>query len=246
MISIATYNIWFDHRFREIRTKALVELLSDISPTFICLQEVIVETAKIIIPHFQAMGYKCCHKNVGEFSDQLLSQGTGYGVLIFSKVDMTDIKFIPFSMSRMGRYFINAKIPFLKCRIVSTHLESLQPHARIRQLQIQQVLQEVGFMPFIWGMDSNLLPDENEEMIDKYDSFILAGCPSKHKITFDGHNNSNVFNPRYSSRLDRVLINRMPFDLKVKDFSLIGTTQIKSIRAQPSDHFGVLVILSSK
>jgi hypothetical protein len=152
---------------------------------------------------------------------------------------LQDIRFVPLTSSKMGRYYINAKILELNCRLITTHLESLVPNYNIRQQQIREILKDVKDKHFLWSMDSNLLPNENDSSIRKYDAFLKANSPKNNEMTFDARRNPNVLNVSHVARLDRVLCN----GFHVEYFCLIGTTNIKDIQVPPSDHFGVLNVL---
>ena len=236
-VSFLTYNIWFDHRYRKIRIQYIANQISSLNPTYVCLQEVIEESANIIIPHLKKLGYHCCFADVKSFMLCLKQMKTSYGVLLFSKVPFEKVEAVQFNDTKMGRFYIKAKIDGVK--LICTHLESLPPNSAARQSQIKQILSDIGDSPFIWGMDSNLLDGEDEQLIAPFDAFLKIGQPKDKCFTFDARRNGNVLNTRYINRLDRVLY-RFSWKTELSDFSLVGTENIQEIGVPPSDHFGVL------
>ena len=243
-LSFVTFNVWFNYLHRDQRTKALCSYLGKLSPTFVCLQEVIPDTARSFIPYLQRLGYACSFANPDSFNTHLKGMGTGYGVLLFSQLKLHDIRLARFQQTGMGRYYINAGVRDHAFRVICTHLESLPANAVTRQGQLQEIMRDLGTeQPFVWGMDSNLLSHEDDSLIAPYDAFIKAKSPDDRKITFDGSKNKTILNPRHVSRLDRVLF-RLP-GYKLQEFDLLGQNPIPSIGVPPSDHYGVWISLAA-
>lgn len=238
--SIVTYNIWFAKRYLSERMEGLVQILQDLSPTIICLQEVTAVSYQYVVPYLESCGYHT-DVNLDEFKKSAIC---GYGNITLSLIPIVSTKTYPFLKTSMGRYFSVSKLEN-GIFVLNTHLESLWPHAQVRQKQIQQMLDMTNLMTdVVWAMDSNLSDKKNDCFPSDSpvtDAFLEIGQPEEHRFSYDAERNNNI-NSKYRSRLDRVYFKSDKF--VITDYQLVGTANLPTINIPASDHFGIQVQFS--
>jgi endonuclease/exonuclease/phosphatase family metal-dependent hydrolase len=244
MMSIVSYNIWFDRKNISDRIDKICNIFKNTLPDVICLQEVTGFTYLILRGNLEKLGYQSCYKDFKHF--EKTTEKVGYGILILSKIPILSVNIVPFMYTSMGRYFIVAKLKG-DIYVVNTHLESLSINVEVRQLQIKQLMEFMGMLPTaILTMDSNITDVGNDKFpsseIKMVDAFVQDGSSNLKKYTYDYTTNRNIPN-KYKTRLDRIYYKG---SIVQKSFSLIGTEDIASSGAPPSDHYGLRLDFSIK
>jgi endonuclease/exonuclease/phosphatase family metal-dependent hydrolase len=244
MLTIASWNIWFDDFLREARTNLVIRQLKQADVDIIALQEVVPETAKQLRKKFASW----------HFAGFPLTQS--YDTLIISKHKIIDTQRIPLPHTNMGRNLLIATIyhePSGEVYPVATfHLESEFGQMRImKQMQLifcfQQLVEMQDANLILLGDTNITRKDEETETIDFLkDAYEGAYQPAAYNYTYDGRRNNNVKNKRYRSRLDRIYYSKK--NLKLEAFSFLGdtpcTTSVQEDQVYPSDHFGLLTKFS--
>lgn len=236
MLTIATYNVWFDTRTINDRIKKIYDLLVSESPTVMCLQEVTAFIYAVLVPKLEKQGYVSCYTSVDHFKK--VTEKVGYGVLIMSKIPFASVNIVPFMKTSMGRYYVIAKLASLY--IVNTHLESLGNNKETRKSQLNQILEFMKMVPnTVLCMDSNLTDTGDDKFPDTdklniADAFIVDGSIEEKRYTYDCNNNENIIY-KFRSRLDRIY-HRGVTQLS---FSMFGMTD------PPSDHYGLKMGIES-
>lgn len=234
MLTVVTYNVWFDSKTIGNRlTQILSELITQ-DPTVICLQEVTGFIYSVLVPELKKLGYSSCYNDLEHFKKT--TERVGYGVLILSKIPFASVNIVPFMNTGMGRYYVIVKLDTLGIYIVTTHLESLGPNKETRKSQIKQIIEFMNMVPnSILCMDSNFTDagDDRFPVADGkiIDAFVKDGSSSSKKYTYDYVNNKHILG-RYRSRLDRIYYCGQA--IHQLDFDMFGTG------AEPaSDHYGL-------
>lgn len=239
-ISILSYNIWFDKRHGEVRYQGIFDLIGQLHPTIIALQEVTPDVFANLYDMMSKRGYFCNYQHVNDFQPS-----NGYGVCIFSAIPIESAEIIPFEVTRMGRYFVRVLLSN-GLYVVTTHLESMSAQAETRQKQIKQLTAHCSTpnSPHILAMDSNLTDvgldcfPEHTHWVDFYD---VVGRPANSTFTYDALHNANILDS-YRTRFDRILYKGCK--CKCVGFRLEGTKILKNTNLPPSDHFGVFVVIA--
>lgn len=241
MLSIISYNVWFDKRQIGPRLEAILAILTNMRPDIICLQEVTALSYSVFVDNLAKVGYTSCYKSLDHFKK--VTESVGYGVLTLSRRPILSVNIVPFMKTKMGRYYTIVK---LDCGyVLNTHLESLGVNRDVRSQQIGQILEFFSMVPTaILTMDSNLTDDgaDTFPIIDWItDAFIADGSDESKKYTYDCMTNDNVLN-KFRTRLDRIYYKG---NIRQHEFNLFGETPIAETRAPPSDHFGVRMVFST-
>lgn len=235
-LSVMSYNVWFDHRDRDTRVTEIINLCQRLNPSVICLQEVTHQMYTTFADKLGNIGYMSSFKDSKQYQKVATS---GYGVVIFSKIPLVSVRVSPFMKTKMGRYFIIAKLQN-GINIITTHLESMPQYAETRQEQIRQIMEIVPMIKdVIWTMDSNLTNRNGDTFPENSlnDCYHIAGSPATARFTYDAKTNSNILN-KYQSRLDRIYYQSSK--LAQTKFELTGNYNIPTTKAPPSDHYGIL------
>ena len=238
MVSILTWNIWFDQRFIVQRVKSIIEILKESDVDVICLQEVIKLSLDIILNDSNLTD------NYDFYYDPTLVHLRGkYGEIIMIKKSLNyTCQFIsvPFKNSRMGRRINAINIEELNLDIINVHLESVfRNNSKPKREQLEFLTNNVvlpGRNIIICG-DMNL--DINDD--EKWANSMISKCGLKdvtgrdNQYTYDCNLNLNAYT--FRSRLDRIFYKG---NLDLSSHKLIGTNVLPEIRTHPSDHFGIL------
>ncbi|QKF94141.1 endonuclease/exonuclease/phosphatase [Fadolivirus algeromassiliense] len=254
VITICSYNIWFDETLSLERTVGLIELLNQTKPDVICLQEVKPNIYQLLITLLNDYRY--------HFPKKI---SKSYGCVTFSKYPISKCLEFEYKNSSMGRSLIITKIDYpyhtisddgvsvdkVDIVIGNSHFESLFKRNTINEVKIEQyriareLLEKLynEYHNVILCSDTNVMAHEeskfNEQYIDNswYDSWICKGS-ALNKYTYDTDANVNL-NIRLSkfkckSRIDRILFKCD--NCFIEEFNMLkGTSEI----LEPSDHFGV-------
>lgn len=240
MVSILTWNIWFDQRHIIQRTNSIVNILNHYSPDVICLQEVIKLSLDIILND----------SNLSEkydfyYDPSLVNIRGKYGEIIMIKKELNyTCQFIsvPFKNSRMGRRINALNIDELNLDIINVHLESVfRNNSKPKREQLEFLTSKVVLPERNLVVCGDMNLDINDD--EKWANNMISKCGLKDicaetELTYDCDKNTNAY--IFKSRLDRVLCK----GLNSSQHKLIGTKVIPEIGIHPSDHFGILCVLT--
>eukprot|EP01111_Echinosteliopsis_oligospora_P015053 TRINITY_DN5826_c0_g1_i1.p1 TRINITY_DN5826_c0_g1~~TRINITY_DN5826_c0_g1_i1.p1 ORF type:complete len:299 (-),score=57.04 TRINITY_DN5826_c0_g1_i1:53-949(-) len=261
-ISFLTYNVWFSGKYFKERHTRIFQIIEEENPDFVCLQEVVPG----FIEDFIAKNQKIL--NTYYVSDITGDTVGSYGVVILSKFKPFNLQLVPLEsyMDRsllMAEFLINDEI----FAVGTVHLESLAMASRRRaQLITISDIMSSNFKHWTIMGDFNF---DNERNFNKEDKSIplenkvleeimpnakdvwlslFPDSPSSGK-TFDVTINKMLSANEPVMRYDRIMLQSPtwhPVSAK-----LVGTEQIqtpsilqKNHQVWPSDHFGVLAVLS--
>src|SRR3990172_11301757 len=101
VLTVVSYNIWFDETLRLERTVSLIQTLHNLNPDVICLQEVIPEIYEVLITLLSDYRFhfpKKINKN--------------YGCVTFSKYPIFKCLDYEYTNSKMGRSLVITKIDY--------------------------------------------------------------------------------------------------------------------------------------
>jgi endonuclease/exonuclease/phosphatase family metal-dependent hydrolase len=257
----ATLNIWSRFGPWEARLLAIRDLLRDLQPDVIGLQEVLrtpdLDQARLVS---DGLGY--------EIAWGISSENHGFptGNAILSRWPIVRSEVIPLpdggSDEQRSAVFAELASPFGKIPVFCTHLNWKLHHGHIRQLQVKaltdavaRLAPEQGFPPVVVG-DFNAEPDSDEirymrgltaiggSCVYFADSFLLAGDGSP-GVTFSKRNTYAFPLREPERRIDYVFV-RGPDD----------SQRGEPIQARvcfdeghdgifPSDHFGVIATITA-
>jgi len=236
VISILTWNIWFDKRHIVQRVANIISILKHYSPDVICLQEVIKLSLDIILNDPKLAGDYDFY-----YDPSLVHLNGKYGEIIMMKKNLNyTCQFIsvPFKNSRMGRRINAINIEELNLDIINVHLESVfRNNSKPKREQLDFLTNNVvlpGRNIIICGdMNLDINDDKNwaNNMISKCG---LNDVCSETELTYDCDKNTNAY--IFRSRLDRVLCKGS----NATQHKLVGTKVIPHLGIHPSDHFGIL------
>ena len=239
-VSFLTWNIWFGHYKMPERMAALGQVVDQVRPDVIALQEVTRESIALIERQSWYQRYNLVPSDIS-------SEGN-YFVVILSVFPVQSWKSHTFQNSRMGRKLITAKIEVenkLVINVGTSHLESLSPNTQQREIQLRESL---GILS--QADNSCLMGDMNLE--DNVDGDIILPYPwfdswlslhgEKRGYTWNPTINTMIkdLDPNANRRFDRVLC-KLP-DFKVKRMVIVGDHPTTS-GIFPSDHFGLFTVL---
>jgi endonuclease/exonuclease/phosphatase family metal-dependent hydrolase len=242
LISVMSYNIWFDEMDREKRLQSLLETIEHNNPDIICLQEVTAKVGESLIENL-AGTYKYVYPNKICLS---------YGCMIFSRYKITHCNERDYAKTMMGRklHYIIIEHGSQKLVIATSHFESdfkKKNDVKITQyIEARNILNDLYYAhgPIILCSDTNILPHEEKYFIteDKYwyDTWRESGSDCSIEYTYDTKLNINLKNrgirKEIRSRIDRIIY-RGNNILVPLNFKLIKGS---GDRIEPSDHFGIM------
>ncbi|KAJ1405574.1 Endonuclease/exonuclease/phosphatase [Sesbania bispinosa] len=269
-LKILSYNVWFREDMElHKRMKAIGDLVQLHSPDFICFQEV---TPNIYDIFKQSTWWSVYHCSVS--SEMAYSRP--YFCMVLSKLPVKSFSIKSFSNSIMGRELCIAEVEAAsgKSLVVATsHLESPCPappkwdqmYSKERVVQANEALNLLKKHPnVVFGGDMNW-DDKLDGQYPSQDGWIDAWSqlrPNESGWTYDTKSNQMLTGNRtLQKRLDRFICRFR--DLKISSIDMIGMDAIpgvsfnkeKKVRKEikqlvlpvlPSDHFGLLLTISSK
>ena len=252
VIKILSYNIWFDDTLCIERTLSLIDVIINLNPDVICLQEVRPQIYEILINKLNDYRYHYPKK-----IDKM------YGCCNLSKYPITKCLEYKFNNSNMGRSLIITKIDYpyhnkteegisvdkVDIVVTNAHFESLFKKNKVNDIKIEQyeisstILNKLynAYKNVILCSDTNIMNHEEEEFKKMFndnswiDLWELKGS-EEDKYTYNSSDNIHLYKKfpkiKLQSRIDRLLFRSD--NLTGDEFNLI-----KGGTYEPSDHFGV-------
>ncbi|CAL5199536.1 unnamed protein product [Lathyrus oleraceus] len=269
-LKILSYNVWFREDLElHKRMKAIGDLVQLHSPDIICFQEV---TPDIYDIFKRSSWWNVYHCSVS--SDKAHSRS--YFCMLLSKLPVKSFSTKSFSNSIMGRELCIAEVEDVsgKSLVVATsHLESPSPappkwdqmFTKERVEQANEALSILKSYPnAVFGGDMNW-DEKKDGQYPLQDGWVDAWSelrPNETGWTYDTKSNQMLTGNRtLQKRLDRFVCHLR--DLEISSIDMIGMDEIpgvshikeKKVRSEikqlvlpvlPSDHYGLLLTISSK
>ncbi|KAF7811181.1 tyrosyl-DNA phosphodiesterase 2 [Senna tora] len=269
-LKILSYNVWFREDLEVYkRMKAIGDLIQQHSPDLICFQEVTPNIFDIFKQSSWWNVYRCSVSN-----DKAHSRP--YFCMVLSKLPVKSFSCKPFSNSIMGRELCISEIEAVNGKsfvVATSHLESPCPappkwdqmYSKERVEQAHEALNLLKKYPnVVFGGDMNW-DDKLDGQFPLQDGWIDAWSqlrPKEVGWTYDTKSNQMLSGNRtLQKRLDRFVCGFQ--DFKISSIDMIGTNEIpgvsynkeKKVRKEtkqlvlpvlPSDHYGLLLTVSSK
>ncbi|TKY53999.1 Tyrosyl-DNA phosphodiesterase 2 [Spatholobus suberectus] len=267
---ILSYNVWFREDLElHKRMKAIGDLVQLHSPDVICFQEVTPNIYDIFKQSPWWSVYRCSVSSEMAYSRP-------YFCMVLSKLPVKSFSNKPFSNSIMGRELCFAEVEAVsgKSLIVATsHLESPCPappkwdqmYSKERVVQANEAINLLKKQPnVVFGGDMNW-DDKLDGQYPLQDGWTDAWSqlrPNESGWTYDTKSNQMLTGNRtLQKRLDRFICHF--HDFKITSVDMIGMEAIpgvlynkeKKVRKEikqlvlpvlPSDHYGLLLTISSK
>lgn len=250
-----TFNVWMEPIYVQERMQEIIRIITESTPDVVCLQEVTPEIYQIFKQQLSTY----------TFSKARLTQG--YDVLTLVQRNYKT-KFLRVNLpSIMGR---NLEVTIFSSKdksgcqtdwlIGNFHLESgffgQHPLAKVKyqqlnicfsiiedQLEAKRVKNDRKVRCLIMG-DTNFGFRDYPKVHRKWkDAWVIDGKLAEYQFTNNGVTNTNLKH-RYKNRMDRIYL-RTDL-LRLDDFKLVGTKTIPGINIHPSDHYGILVNVSTQ
>ncbi|XP_020227609.1 uncharacterized protein LOC109808858 [Cajanus cajan] len=267
---ILSYNVWFREDLElHKRMKAIGDLVQLHSPDLICFQEVTPNIYDIFKQSTWWGVYRCSVSSEMAYSRP-------YFCMLLSKLPVKSFSNKPFSNSIMGRELCIADVEAAsgKSLVVATsHLESPCPappkwdqmYSKERVVQANEAINLLKKQPnVVFGGDMNW-DDKHDGPYPLQDGWIDAWSqlrPNENGWTYDTKSNQMLTGNRtLQKRLDRFICHF--HDFKIASVDMVGMEAIpgvlynkeKKVRKEvkqlvlpvlPSDHYGLLLTISSK
>ncbi|XP_068463064.1 uncharacterized protein [Phaseolus vulgaris] len=267
---ILSYNVWFREDLElHKRMEAIGDLVQLHSPNFICFQEVTPNIYDIFKQSTWWSVYRCSVSSEMAYSRP-------YFCMVLSKLPVKSFRNIPFSNSVMGRELCTAEVEAASGKslvIATSHLESPCPappkwdqmFSKERVVQANEAVNLLNEQPnVIFGGDMNW-DDKGDGQYPLQDGWTDAWAqlkPNESGWTYDTKANQMLTGNRtLQKRLDRFICHLT--DFKITSVDMIGMEVIpglsynkeKKVRngikqlvlpVLPSDHYGLLLTISSK
>lgn len=251
VFTVISYNIWFDDTLSMERTVSLLQIINDVNPDVICLQEVKSNIYEFLLTALTNHRY--------HFPKKFKKP---YDCVIFSKYPIKKCLEYDYKNTSMGRSLQIAKVDYpyheitpdgvsvekLDIIITNTHFESLFKKKHTNDVKIKQfeIASEIlntlytSYKNVILCADTNVLSHEESKFNEYFntwlDAWLIKGSHLS-KYTYDSYNNvylKSRFTMKYLSRIDRILFKSD--DLELEEFNILkGNGKI----VEPSDHFGI-------
>eukprot|EP01031_Cornospumella_fuschlensis_P034471 gene34471-41733_t len=215
VLSVLTWNIWFDFFQQAARYGGIVGIIGSLRPDVVCLQEVTTSFIRILKNSSLPSMYS--------ISDDLTGESVlPYGTLTMVRKELhATFAFVDFP-SWMNRRLLTAEIPHSNGNVIvgNVHLESLDNHpTREAQLQIcQKVFLPYSFYVLVGDFNfcsyrnfirdnsvlendslQRILPGSHDMWLDFHDPAVNPGH------TFDGKHNPLVRHKEEIMRYDRII-----------------------------------------
>lgn len=236
-LTVATFNIWFEDFHAERRYRAIAELLEELRPDVIVLQEVTPPALDMFagLPWVR-----------NEYrSAAVVGGATGnYGMLMLSRVPIAAASYTRLP-TRQSRGFLEAELALRTARpvVCGVHLDSGKSSARLRAWQLRRIFRTLRKAEdaVVLG-DFNMRDAENGRIAAPFCDVWPALRPGDPGYTEDTSINLmrlDAKNKKRQVRFDRVLIKGRRW--RAATIELLGTRPISADlpRVFPSDHFGV-------
>ena len=175
LLTVMTWNIWFDKTDRRQRTEILLNEVKFYNPDIVALQEVIPESLEIIIAKMRPIYYI-----IGTISPDV-----GYDTLILSKFPPIEWNRYYLPKTKMGRNLLLATLqtPTKQIMVGTFHLESIfNKRAKTAEILKESQLKyiyAISPMNSILMGDTNLIKDEEPQPLPSTES---PKCPNNPPI----------------------------------------------------------------
>ena len=175
LLTVMTWNIWFDKKNRAQRTETLLNEVRCYDPDIIALQEVVPESLNIIIAKMHPIYYI-----IGT-----ISQDIGYDTLLLSKFPPIEWNRYYLPKTKMGRNLLLATLqtPTRQITVGTFHLESIfnkcANEAEILKESQLKYIYAISPMNSILMGDTNLIKDEDPQLLPSPES---PKCPNNPPI----------------------------------------------------------------
>jgi len=242
-LTIATYNVWFDDYYDEQRYLAITNLLEDLRPDIIALQEVTPAALDV----FLAQGWV----RDGYASAGVIGGDAGnYGLLMLSRIPISRVMYSRLP-TRQSRGFLDAELAVNGARLsfCCLHLDSGKASARLRGWQLRRIFRTLkSAEDVVLVGDFNMRDAEDARITEPYCDVWPALRPRDDGFTEDTSINLMRWDAKPKKRqvrFDRVLLKG--FRWRAESIELLGTQPISRDlpRVFPSDHFGVTCRISA-
>ncbi|XP_031284163.1 uncharacterized protein LOC116142892 isoform X2 [Pistacia vera] len=271
-LKILSYNVWFREDLEmHKRMKAIGDIIQLHSPDLICFQEVTHDIYEVLRQSSWWKVYQCSVSN-----EMVESSSRPYFCLQLSKLQVKAFSCKPFRNSIMGRELCIAEVKVLdeKSLVVATsHLESPCPgppmwDQMFSKERVEQAREAINLLE----KNQNVIFCGDMNWDDKLDGrfpfpegWVDAWTelrPGENGWTYDTKSNQMLSGNRtLQKRLDRFICNLR--DFKISRIDMIGTEAIpclsyckeKKVKKEikklelpvlPSDHYGLLLTISSQ
>lgn len=252
ILTVISYNIWFDDTLTLERTVSLISAINRINPDVICLQEVKPDIYDILITLLSDYRFHYPKKI-----------NKDYGCVTFSKYQISKCTDYKYTNSKMGRSLIITKIEYpyhhitndgisvesMSIVVANSHFESLfkkksENTEKLAQYQLaKDVLNKLyeTTKNIILCSDTNVMLQEEENLNNNFqgwnDAWVLKGS-NLNRYTYDSELNVylkvRLKNFICRSRIDRILYKTD--DCVLEEFNTISGTKDG---IEPSDHYGI-------
>lgn len=235
-MKLLTYNIYFDPKEIEHRTKYIIKLINNNDYDIVTLQEVTPFTFHLIQTSNLKEKY-ILNKSV--FNEQ-------YGCLILVKrgIKILEFNIFPYQNSLMGRCLEFVRLSNII--IATTHLESEFRDISRKKEQFKNMFNyfKNEYQIIITG-DMNIKEAETEFPVpDQYvDVFNRFTIPIELSYTYD-YKRNKMIKGKFRSRLDRIYTSK---NIAAISYEQVGIHPINdATQIYPSDHFGIAVEFSGQ
>jgi tyrosyl-DNA phosphodiesterase 2 len=236
-LTVATFNIWFDSHHAEQRYLATAEILRQLAPDVVALQEVTPAALDVFLSR-QWVRDEYLHTSV------VGGEAGNYGMLMLSRIPLARITYSRLP-TRQSRGFLEAELAVGGGRqvVCCLHLDSGKSSARLRGWQLRRVFRALtsAESAVLLG-DFNMRDAEDKRITAPYCDVWPTLRPDDAGYTEDTSINLmrlDAKNKTRQVRFDRVLLKGNHW--RPASIELLGTKPIslELPRVFPSDHFGV-------
>jgi len=245
-----TYNIWRSAEMMRERIEALGQIVEDLEPDILVLQEVTLENLAVLREQRWFSRYLLIPPDVTK-------QGTISLEIILSSYPVDKWFISPYKNSPRKRKLVvaetkNAVLSSVKFVIAGTHLVHAGENTRFRELQLKEALQVLTPYENVCVMGDLNIEDKVDGDVVLPSPWIdawlsLPGNTDSNGLTWDRSKTPfasvltrTVNATSYQARLDRVLCRLS--DFKVKEMRIVGDKLTKT-GILPSDHFGLFTVI---
>jgi len=245
-----TYNIWRSAEMMRERIEALGQIVEDLEPDILVLQEVTLENLAVLREQRWFSRYLLIPPDVTK-------QGTISLEIILSSYPVDKWFISPYKNSPRKRKLVvaetkHAVLSSVKFVIAGTHLVHAGENTRFRELQLKEALQVLTPYENVCVMGDLNIEDKVDGDVVLPSPWIdawlsLPGNTDSNGLTWDRSKTPfasvltrTVNATSYQARLDRVLCRLS--DFKVKEMRIVGDKLTKT-GILPSDHFGLFTVI---
>jgi tyrosyl-DNA phosphodiesterase 2 len=243
-LTLTTFNVWFDSYFADERYRAIAHLLSREMPDVMVFQEITPTALNIFLAEPWIRTHYRRAAVVG-------GRVGNYGMLMLSRLPTANVTYARLP-TRLSRGFLRAEFvidgrPLVVC---SVHLDSAKRRARLRGRQLRRIFRALRSADdaIVLG-DFNMRDTENTRIVPPFRDVWPLLRPHDHGFTEDttiNHMRYDSKNKHRHVRFDRVLLKGSAWAAEAID--LLGTDAISRAhpRVFPSDHFGVMCVVTRR